>query len=51
MTQKLDTLQAALEAALGDKIQAFVRARGEITLTVAADRLPRDRQSCATTRR
>jgi NADH-quinone oxidoreductase subunit C len=34
MTQKLDTLQAALEAALGDKIQALVRARGEITITV-----------------
>jgi NADH-quinone oxidoreductase subunit C len=38
MTQKLDTLQAALEAALGDSIKSLVRARGEITLTVAAER-------------
>jgi NADH-quinone oxidoreductase subunit C len=37
MTQKLDTLQAALEAALGDQIKTLVRARGEITITVAAD--------------
>ena len=37
MTQKLDTLQAALEAAFGDKIKTFVRARGEISITVAAD--------------
>ena len=37
MTQKLDTLQAALEAALGDKIKGLVRQRGEITLTVAAE--------------
>jgi NADH:ubiquinone oxidoreductase subunit C len=37
MTQKLDNLQAALQAALGDKIQILVRARGEITVTVAAD--------------
>ncbi|WP_425260510.1 NADH-quinone oxidoreductase subunit C [Rubrivivax sp. RP6-9] len=36
MTQKLDTLQAALEAALGAQIQALVRARGEITITVSA---------------
>ena len=36
MTQRLDTLQAALEAALGGKIKAFKRDRGEITLTVAA---------------
>ena len=36
MTQRLDKLQAALEAALGDKIKAFQRARGEITLTVTA---------------
>jgi NADH-quinone oxidoreductase subunit C len=36
MTQRLDKLQAALEAALGDKIKAFGRARGEITLTVTA---------------
>jgi NADH-quinone oxidoreductase subunit C len=37
MTQKLDTLQAALEAALGPAIKTFVRDRGEITITVAAD--------------
>ena len=35
MTQRLDSLQAALQAALGDKILAFKRERGEITLTVA----------------
>ncbi len=38
MTQKLDTLEAALHAALGETIQSFVRARGEITITVAAAR-------------
>ena len=36
MTQRLDTLQAALHAALGGKIKTFKRERGEITLTVAA---------------
>ncbi len=36
MTQRLDKLQAALQAALGDKIQAFQRERGEITITVSA---------------
>ncbi|MGL6222109.1 MAG: NADH-quinone oxidoreductase subunit C, partial [Steroidobacteraceae bacterium] len=36
MTQKLDTLQAALHAALGDRIKTFKRERGEITLEVAA---------------
>ena len=36
MTQKLDTLQAALTAALGERIQRLVRDRGEITVTVAA---------------
>jgi len=36
MTQRLDALQAALEAALGDRIKAFKRDRGEITITVAA---------------
>ncbi len=36
MTQRLDTLQAALEGALGSKIKAFKRERGEITITVAA---------------
>jgi len=38
MTQKLDTLQAALQAALGDTIKTFKRERGEITIIVAADR-------------
>ena len=38
MTQKLDNLQAALDATLGDRIKSLVRARGELTLTVAADR-------------
>lgn len=38
MTQKLDTLQAALIAALGDAITTLVRDRGEITLTIPADR-------------
>ncbi|WP_374673632.1 NADH-quinone oxidoreductase subunit C [Ideonella sp.] len=36
MTQKLDNLQAALEAALGARIRQFKRDRGEITITVAA---------------
>lgn len=36
MTQKLDNLQAALEAALGGRIKQFKRDRGEITITVAA---------------
>ena len=36
MTQRLDKLQAALEAALGPKIKAFKRERGEITITVLA---------------
>jgi NADH-quinone oxidoreductase subunit C len=36
MTQKLDTLQAALTAALGASIQRMVRDRGELTLTVSA---------------
>ncbi len=40
MSQRLDTLQAALEAALGGRLQGLVRARGELTLTVrAADHL------------
>ena len=38
MSHKLDTLQAALEGALGDKIGSLVRARGELTLTVPAER-------------
>lgn len=33
---RLDTLQAALEAALGAKIKTLVRDRGEITITVSA---------------
>ena len=36
MTQKLDTLQAALQTTLGDHILSLVRDRGEITITVAA---------------
>jgi NADH-quinone oxidoreductase subunit C len=35
---KIDTLKAALESALGDSIRSLVLARGELTLTVAADR-------------
>jgi NADH-quinone oxidoreductase subunit C len=38
MTQKLDTLQAALEAELGDAVAVLERQRGEITITVAAER-------------
>ncbi|MFT3816276.1 MAG: NADH-quinone oxidoreductase subunit C [Rubrivivax sp.] len=38
MTQRLDTLQAALTSVLGDAVKQTVRARGEITITVAADR-------------
>jgi NADH-quinone oxidoreductase subunit C len=38
MTQKLDTLQAALESELGDAIQSLKRERGEISITVAAER-------------
>ena len=36
MTAKLDTLQAALGAVLGDKVLAFVRDRGEMAITVRA---------------
>ncbi len=36
MTARLDQLQAALGAVLGDKVQKLVRARGELTLTVQA---------------
>jgi len=36
MTQRLDALQAALEATLGDRIRHFKRERGEITITIAA---------------
>ena len=38
MTQKLDTLQAALASVLGDTILTLVRDRGEITITVGAAR-------------
>jgi NADH-quinone oxidoreductase subunit C len=38
MTQKLDTLQAALESELGDAVKSLTRERGELSLTVAADR-------------
>ncbi len=36
MTQRLDKLQAALQAALGEKVKTFKRELGEITLTVTA---------------
>ncbi len=36
MTQKLDTLQAALQSVLGDAIHRFQRERGEISITVKA---------------
>jgi NADH-quinone oxidoreductase subunit C len=36
MTQKLETLEAACRATLGDAIKAFKRDRGEITIEVAA---------------
>ncbi len=36
MTQKLDTLQAALERVIGERAVSLVRARGELTLTVKA---------------
>jgi NADH-quinone oxidoreductase subunit C len=36
MTDKLDTLQAALEAALGPAVRTLRRERGEVTLTVSA---------------
>ena len=38
MTQTLDRLQAALESVLGEDIRALKRERGEIGITVAADR-------------
>jgi NADH-quinone oxidoreductase subunit C len=38
MTQKLDQLQAALQSTLGERIQSLLRARGEMTVTVAAER-------------
>jgi NADH-quinone oxidoreductase subunit C len=36
MTQKLDNLQAAIGANLGDLVKGLVRDRGEITITVSA---------------
>ena len=36
MSARLDTLQAALEGALGDAMQSLVRDRGEITVTLKA---------------
>jgi NADH-quinone oxidoreductase subunit C len=36
MSQHLDTLEAALQATLGEKIKSLVRALGEITITVSA---------------
>jgi NADH-quinone oxidoreductase subunit C len=36
MTQKLDNLQAALVATLGDMVKGLARERGEITVTVSA---------------
>ena len=38
MTQKLDSLQAALVSELGDALQSLKRERGEISITVAAER-------------
>ena len=38
MTQRLDSLQAALESVLGDAILSLVRARGEICIVVSAER-------------
>jgi NADH-quinone oxidoreductase subunit C len=36
MNHKLDELEPALRAALGERIKSLVRSRGELTLTVAA---------------
>ena len=38
MTQKLDTLHAALQTVLGDTVKRLVRDRGEISIVVSADR-------------
>jgi NADH-quinone oxidoreductase subunit C len=40
MTQKLDLLQATLQAELGDALQSLHRERGEIAITVAPARYP-----------
>ena len=37
MTQRLDALQAALEAHLGDNMKSLVRDRGQITVTLKAE--------------
>jgi len=37
MSQRLDTLQAALASVLGDAVRSLVRARGEITITVGVE--------------
>ena len=36
MTASTDTLQAAVQAALGERVKSLVASRGELTLTVAA---------------
>ena len=38
MSNRLDTLQAALETVLGDALKSLVHERGEITITVSATR-------------
>jgi NADH-quinone oxidoreductase subunit C len=38
MTQRLDKLQAALQSVLGDALLSLVRERGEISITVSAER-------------
>ena len=38
MSNRLDTLKSAIEASLGDAVKAIVSARGELTLTVGAER-------------
>ena len=38
MTQKLDTLQAALEAELGEAVTSLKRERGELTVSVSVER-------------
>ena len=50
MTQRLDRLQAALETVLGDKIKAFKRERGEISIIVSAVDYLAVVAACATTR-
>jgi NADH-quinone oxidoreductase subunit C len=45
MSQKLDTLQSALEAALGDSIESLLRERGEITVVVPTGRYAQTMQT------